>query len=646
MKGRGKDGLPPKRVVKGSTSKMNNVQSQVFRPVPFPQVTINDLFWAPRLRINREKTIPHIYAMCKETGRIDAYRLQWKPGMEKTPHQFWDSDVAKWIEAASYSLAGFPDPALEAVLDTVTALIASAQQQDGYLNPHYTLVEPDKRWTNLRHGHELYCAGHMIEAGVTHFQATGKSTLLNVVCRYADYIDTVFGTEPGKKRGYCGHEEIELALVKLYSVTGNQRYLRLSQYFIDERGRSPCYFDIEEAPDMHKLGREYHQAHLPVREQTEVVGHAVRAMYLYSAMADLAYIAEDQTLLQACKRLWDHLSSKRMFITGGIGSSMYNEGFSSDYDLPNDTAYAETCAAVGLVLWSHRMLQLECDARYADVMERALYNGVLSSVSQGGKTFFYVNPLASHGDLSRQAWFACACCPTNITRLLASFGHYVYSQNEREVAIHLYVQGAAHIHIQGQQVVLRQETHYPWDGHVTLTVALGQSATFALRLRIPGWCSKATIAVNNEPIDIQAMSENGYVKLERAWKHADTISLHLPMPVVRMYAYPDIEADSGLVALQRGPIVYCLESVDNDIPLHKFVLPRTSSLQADFESNVFEGVVTVAADALALDTSSWGNTLYRAESPEMYPARLKAIPYYLWSNRGISAMRVWMREHP
>ena len=621
---------------------MNDVQSQGFQPVPFSQVTINDLFWAPRLRINHEKTIPHIYAMCKETGRIDAYRLQWKPGMEKTPHQFWDSDVAKWIEAASYSLAVFPDPALEALLDTVTALIASVQQQDGYLNPHYTLVEPDKRWTNLRHGHELYCAGHMIEAGVAHFQVTGKFTLLNVVCRYADYIDTVFGTEPGKKRGYCGHEEIELALVKLYRVTGNQRYLRLSQYFIDERGRSPCYFDIEETPDMHKLGREYHQAHLPVREQTEVVGHAVRAMYLYSAMADLAYIAEDETLLQACKRLWDHLSSKRMFITAGIGSSRYNEGFSSDYDLPNDTAYAETCAAVGLVLWSHRMLQLECDARYADVMERALYNGVLSSVSQAGTTFFYVNPLASHGDLSRQAWFACACCPTNIARLLASFGHYVYSQSVREVAIHLYVQSAAHVHIQGQQLILRQETLYPWDGQVTLTVALAQPATFALRLRIPGWCSQATLSLNNEPIDIQPMSERGYVKLERTWQHADTISLHLPMPAVRMYAHPDIEADSGLVALQRGPIVYCLESVDNAIPLHKIILPRTSSLQADFERNVFDGVVTVAADALALDTSGWEHTLYRTESPEMYPARLKAIPYYLWSNRGISAMRVWM----
>ena len=422
---------------------MKNTVSQAFEPVPFSKVTIEDVFWAPRLHVNREKTIPHIYRMCKETGRIDAYKLDWKVGQEQAPHQFWDSDVAKWIEAASYSLATHPDPTLEALLDEVITLIASAQQPDGYLNPHYTVVEPDKRWTNLRHGHELYCAGHMIEAGVAHFQATGKATLLDVVRRYADYIETVFGTEPGKKRGYCGHEEIELALVRLYRVTGNSRYLRLGQYFIDERGQSPCYFDTEPTPDLHRLGLEYHQAHKPVREQTEVVGHAVRAMYLYSAMADLAYETGDETLLQTCKRLWHHLYTKRMFITGGIGSSMYNEGFSSDYDLPNDTAYAETCAAVGLVLWCQRMLQLECDAQYADIMERALYNGVLSSISQEGTTFFYVNPLANQGDLSRQEWFSCACCPTNITRLLASLGQYIYSQNEHEIAVHLYVQGAA-----------------------------------------------------------------------------------------------------------------------------------------------------------------------------------------------------------
>src|SRR5436305_308555 len=460
---------------------MQDTAYQVLKPVPFAKVRIDDAFWAPRLQTNREKTIPHIYRMCEETGRLAAYRLNWHPGMPQAPHQFWDSDVAKWLEAASHSLATHPDPSLDALLDAVIAGIASAQQPDGYLNPHYTIVEPDKRWTNLRHGHELYCAGHMIEAGVAHFQATGKPTLLNVVCQYADYIDTVFGTERGKRRGYCGHEEIELALIKLYRLTGNTRYLHLSQYFINERGRSPCYFDTEEAPDHHRLGREYHQAHLPVREQTEVVGHAVRAMYLYSAMADLAYETTDETLLQACKRLWNHLQSKRMFITGGIGSSMYNEGFSSDYDLPNDTAYAETCAAVGLVLWSHRMLQLECDAQFADVMDRALYNGVLSSVSQDGTTFFYVNPLASSGNIARQEWFDCACCPTNITRLLASLGQYIYAQNEQEENVHLYIQSSVQLNIQGRQVILRQETRYPWDEYVTLTLELEQPTIFAIR---------------------------------------------------------------------------------------------------------------------------------------------------------------------
>jgi len=620
------------------------MKNTVFEPVPFSKVTIEDVFWAPRLQVNREKTIPHIYRMCKETGRIDAYKLDWKLGQEKVPHQFWDSDVAKWIEAASYSLATHPDPMLDALLDEVIALIASAQQPDGYLNPHYTVVEPDKRWTNLRHGHELYCAGHMIEAGVAHFQATGKSTLLDVVRRYADYIDTVFGTEAGKKRGYCGHEEIELALVRLYRATGNPRYLRLSQYFIDERGQSPSYFDTEPAPDLHRLGLEYHQAHKPVREQTEAVGHAVRAMYLYSAMADLAYETEDETLLKTCKRLWHHLYTKRMFITGGIGSSMYNEGFSSDYDLPNDTAYAETCAAVGLVFWCQRMLQLECDAQYADIMERALYNGVLSSISQEGTTFFYVNPLANQGDLSRQEWFSCACCPPNITRLLASLGQYIYSQNEHEIAVHLYVQGVAYIHIQGQEVMLKQETRYPWNEQVTLTVEVEEPTTFALRLRLPGWCAEATLKVNGEPLDLHTVNENGYARIEREWRHSDHISLQLPMPLVRMYAYPEIAADVGLVALQRGPLVYCLESIDNNVPLHRLVLPRSSDLQSHYDEEMLGGAVVIGADAMALDTSGWDNLLYRPHPPGIYPATLTAIPYYLWCNRGAASMRVWMHE--
>ena len=623
---------------------MQDTAYQVLKPVPFARVTIDDAFWAPRLQTNREKTIPHIYRMCEETGRIAAYKLDWQPGMPQAPHQFWDSDVAKWLEAASHSLATHPDPSLDALLDAVIAVIASAQQPDGYLNPHYTVVEPDKRWTNLRHGHELYCAGHMIEAGVAHFQATGKTTLLDVITRYADYIDTVFGREPGKQRGYCGHEEIELALVKLYRVTDNTRYLHLSQYFIDERGQSPCYFDSESAPDPHKLGLEYHQAHKPVREQTEVVGHAVRAMYLYSAMADLAYETGDETLLHAVKRLWEHLYTKRMFITGGIGSSMLNEGFSSDYDLPNDTAYAETCAAIGLVLWCHRMLQLECDAQYADVMERALYNGVLSSVSQEGTTFFYVNPLANQGELTRREWFGCACCPTNITRLLASFGEYIYSQNEREVAVHLYVQGTAQLQIQGQTVTLRQQTQYPWHGHITFTIELEEPTAFALRLRIPTWCSEATLLVNGEPTNIYALSKNGYATLERVWKHSDQVSLQLSMPPLRMYAYPEITPDIGLVALQRGPVVYCLESTDNEVPLHRLLLPRMSSVQVYNDEDIFGGTVTLIADAIALDTSGWDKLLYRTAPPEAHCNTLKAIPYYLWCNRGASTMRVWIHE--
>jgi hypothetical protein len=323
---------------------------------------------------------------------------------------------------------------------------------------------------------------------------------------------------------------------------------------------------------------------------------------------------------------------------------MLNEGFSSDYDLPNDTAYAETCAAIGLVLWCHRMLQIECDAQYADVMERALYNGVLSSVSQDGITFFYVNPLANQGDLTRQEWFSCACCPTNITRLLASLGLYIYSQNEHEVAVHLYIQGTVQFNMQGQAIRLRQQTQYPWSELVTFTVELEEPMIFALRLRIPGWSSDAILLVNDEPIDVLALSKNGYVRIERTWKHSDQVSLRLPMPLVRMYAHPEIVANIGLVALQRGPIIYCLESFDNEIPLHRLMLPRTSIVQTQCDEDSFGGAITLVADAVALDVSDWNNLLYRTESPKRYSATLKAIPYYLWCNRGASAMRIWMHE--
>jgi DUF1680 family protein len=354
-----------------------------FSLLPLNNVTIDGGFWGPRLEINRQRTLPIEYKQCKDTGRIDAFRLDWKPGAGPAPHIFWDSDVAKWIEAASYALNSHPDAALEGVVDETIALIASAQQADGYLNTHFTVVEPGKRWTNLRDRHELYCAGHLIEAGVAHFQATGKRALLDVVCRYADHIAAVFGPGPAQKRGYPGHEEIELALVKLYRATGERRYLDLSLYFINERGSQPHYYDLEALERGEEPGKfrfktyAYMQAHLPVREQRQVVGHAVRAMYLYAAMADLAAETGDESLLQACEVLWEDLCLRKMYLTGGIGPSTDNEGFTGAYDLPNETAYAETCASIGLVFWAQRMLQSGCESRYADVMEGALYNGVL-----------------------------------------------------------------------------------------------------------------------------------------------------------------------------------------------------------------------------------------------------------------------------
>ncbi len=625
-----------------------NSMKKNYIPLMFTDVSIEDEFWVPRIRVNRECTIPLAYQQCRNTGRIDAFRLNWKPGLEPIPHIFWDSDVAKWIEAASYSLAAFPDSNLEALLDEVIALIVSAQQTDGYLNTHFTVVEPEKRWTNLRDCHELYCAGHLIEAAVAYFQATGKRTLLDTLCHYADHINRVFGPRPGQKRGYCGHEEIELALVKLYHATGEIRYLELSRYFVDERGRQPYYFDLEanaRGDDPSKFWGKtyaYMQAHVPVREQHKVVGHAVRAMYLYSALADLAGETGDRCLLTTCEQLWLHLCTRNMYITGGIGSSRHNEGFTADYELPNETAYAETCAAVGFVFWNHRMLQLECDSRYADEMERALYNGVLSGVSLDGERFFYENPLASQGNHHRQPWFDCACCPPNVARLIASLGQYVYAQNERELVVHLYVQGFGRFEIGGQKVKLRQETHYPWEGAVTIHLEMDRPMTFGLKCRVPGWCRSAHLSVNGEPIEITPLLERGYIRLERTWQPADQVELELAMPIERIYAHPDVRQNVGHVALQRGPLIYCLEEVDHSLPLHQIILPHETQLSRQFDANLLGGVAVITGEVLAADISDWNNILYRAQCTALKPCLLTAIPYYAWDNRQSGQMRVWL----
>ena len=612
----------------------------------FSSVTISDAFWAPKLRVNRENTLPIEYEQCKITGRIDAFRLDWKPGQPNPPHIFWDSDVAKWIEAASYSLSTHPDPQLDALLDEVIALIASAQQPDGYLNVHFTVVEPEKRWSNLRDWHELYCAGHLIEAAAAHFQATGKRSLLDVLCRYADYIAVVFGVGEGQKRGYCGHEEIELALVKLARVTGEEKYLALARYFVDERGRQPYYYTAEalargDAPEKFwARNYSYMQAHIPVREQREVTGHAVRAMYLYSALADL--LPADPSLRPALDALWQDVCLRKLYLTGGIGPSRHNEGFTYPYDLPNETAYAETCAAIGLAFWNQRMLQLDCDSRYADVIERALYNGILSGVSLDGKKFFYENPLASIGLHHRQAWFDCACCPPNLARILASLGEYIYSQSETALAVHLYVQGSAEARIGGHALTIRQETRYPWDGEVKIMFDLDAPFEFDLRLRLPGWCQHFHLEINDSLC--KAPLENGYLVIRRSWTASDVVRLELKMPVERIYANPNVRQDAGLAALQRGPVVYCLEAVDNSAPLEQIYLPREAAFTARFDADLLDGVVILSGEALAADPSDWRQSLYRSNPPRFSPIQIIAVPYYAWDNRQPGAMRVWLND--
>lgn len=620
-----------------------------FVPVSFTSVTVDDVFWAPRLETNRVSTIPYEYEQCKETGRIDGFRPDWMPGPGQTRHVFYDSDVAKWIEAASYSLATHPDPKLDRQLDEVIANIASCQQPDGYLNSYFVHVEPTKRWSNLRDLHELYCAGHLIEAAVAHYQATGKRSLLDVMCRYADYIGSVFGSEEGKKRGYCGHEEIELALVKLYHSTGEKRYLELGKYFVDERGRQPYYYHIEaeargdDPAQYHGRAYDYCQADKPLRDQREVTGHAVRAMYIYSAMADLAAEYGDATLMPALNSIWDSVTLQRMYVTGGLGPSASNEGFTTAYDLPNESAYAETCAAIGLIFWAHRMLQLDCDGKYADEMERALYNGALSGISLDGTRFFYTNPLASHGQHERQPWFGCACCPPNIARLISSLGEYVYGQSGQDIAVHLYVQGSAKLKMAGQDVILRQKTDYPWDGKVSIGLDIARPAAFGLRLRIPGWCRSWKLKVNGKPIAVKP--ELGYIRIERQWTGGDTVELDLSMPVERVHAHPKVQANVGRVALRRGPIVYCLEGIDNaGIPLDNVVLPKDAELTTAFRKDLLGGVIVVTGSAQYADGSAWDGALYRASAPKVRKCKITAIPYYAWCNRGKGEMAVWIRE--
>jgi DUF1680 family protein len=632
--------------------------TQVYRQVALSAVSITSAFWSTWIDTVRSITLPYQHEMLLSTGRIDALRGNWRPGSGPEPHIFWDSDVAKWIEAACYSLITQDDPALEAQVEEVVALLAAAQQEDGYLNTYFTVVKPNDRWTDLRDAHELYCAGHLIEAGVAHAQATGRNTLLDVVRRYADCIDRTFGREPGQLPGYPGHEEIELALVKLYRATGDQRYLKLSQYFLDERGTQPFYFE-EEAKRRGTVGyhghvppfdrresepemfREYNQSHLPVREQTKVVGHAVRAMYLFTAMADVAHETGDASLREACERLWRNLTTRQMYLTGGIGQTSVIEGFTHDYDLPNDSAYAETCAAIGLVFWAHRMTLLTGESRYVDVLERALHNAVISGMSQDGRRFFYSNPLESTGDVERQDWFEVACCPPNLARLLTSLGQYVYAVADGEIVVNLYVSGTVTTDLPSGSVSIRQHGDEPWSGDVAIDVEPDSLCRFTLSLRIPEWAGGAALELNGEPIAAEP-DDKGYVRIDRGWNPGDRLRLSLAMPVRRRYAHPRVRDDAGRVALERGPLVYCFEQVDNVEPLHALALPRTATVSVN-GGTTSPFVHLHARGSRAVD-EGWQDHLYRDDPPNAAVTELGAVPFFAWNNRGTGPMQVWIRE--
>ena len=623
---------------------------QQLTPLPFTQVQLHDAFWAPRMLANRSATLPAEYAQLESTGRLAALELAWQPGAGNPPHIFWDSDIAKWIEAAAYALAAQFDAQLDAQLDAVIARLARAQQPDGYLNTHFIVTERaglQRRWTNLRDSHELYCAGHLIEAAVAHFEATGKRTLLDVMCRYADCIDRSFGRGAQQQRGYPGHEEIELALVKLHRATGEARYLALARYFIDERGQQPHYFDGEarargEDPAQFRFTNyEYNQSHLPVRQQTVVTGHAVRAMYLYSAMADVANADGDAVLLAASQRLWRSVVDERMYITGGIGPAASNEGFTHAYDLPDETAYAETCAAIGMVFWNQRLLQFAGDGRYADVLERALYNGVLSGVSLDGLRFFYENPLASRGAHHRAEWFDCACCPPNIARLMAGVGGYFYSTAARSLWVHLYAAGTAAAQVNGATVRIAQHTQYPWDGRVELTIEPERPLRFALHLRVPGWCRRFTLAVNGKRVAVRA--RKGYVAVRRLWRTGDKLLLQLAMPVRLTRANPHVRQMAGRVAVERGPLVYCLEGTDHKhAELDDIALPLRARWTVVQRPQLLGGVAVLRTRGLA--AKPWRGGLYaEAQTTADQPVNITAVPYCVWDNRAPGEMRVWLR---
>jgi len=627
-----------------------------YTPVDHAKVDFSGGFWESWSNTILEVTVPTQHQRLDEEGFLEVLNFHLPPAPLVRPIQpsglsmqhFFDSDFGKWIEAASYTLKAHPNPELEEKIDEIVEQLARGQMADGYLNSWFIRREPEKRWTNLRDLHEMYSMGHLLEGAVAYFEATGKRRFLEVMLRAVDHIIDTFGAEPGKLRGYDAHEEIEIALIKLHGVTGDPRHLELAAFFVNERGQQPSYYDDEarrrgkDPSDYIFKDYSYSQAHMPVREQTQVVGHAVRAMYLFSAMADVAAATGDLQLFAAADRLFDNLTGRQLYVTGGLGPAHANEGFTREYDLPNASAYAETCAAVALAFWGHRMAQIELDGRFTDHVELVLFNGALSGISRDGEHYFYENVLESHGDNRRWKWHYCPCCPTNIARLIASLGSYFYTTKPDELAVHLYGANRAEAVLGDTVVQVSQATQYPWDGDIRLALSPAVPKRFALKLRIPGWCREARLSVNGA--FVPAETHKGYATIEREWRAGDEVRVSFAMPVERLYANPEVSEDAGRVALKRGPVVYCLEEVDNGFAPQRLRLAPGAAIETAYDPGLLGGAVTLSGSAVKAGDAGWGGALYRTAPSTLEPVPFKAIPYHLWANRAPGSMLVWLLE--
>ncbi|EMP0249635.1 TPA: glycoside hydrolase family 127 protein [Klebsiella michiganensis] len=645
--------------------------------VDLHKLKINDPFLGQYQQLVRDVVIPYQWDALNDrieeadpSHAIENFRIAaGRQEGEFYGMVFQDSDVAKWLEAVAWSLCQKPDPGLEKTADEVIELVAAAQCEDGYLNTYFTVKAPEERWTNLAECHELYCAGHMIEAGVAFFQATGKRRLLDVVCRLADHIDSVFGPGDNRLHGYPGHPEIELALMRLYDVTQEPRYIALVKYFVEARGTQPHFYDIEYekrgktsywntyGPAWMVMDKPYSQAHQPISEQPVAIGHAVRFVYLMTGVAHLARLSQDEGKRRDCLRLWKNMARRQLYITGGIGSQSSGEAFSSDYDLPNDTVYAESCASIGLMMFARRMLEMEADSQYADVMERALYNTVLGGMALDGKHFFYVNPLEVHPKSLkfnhiydhvkpvRQRWFGCACCPPNIARVLTSLGHYIYTPHDDVLYINLYVGNSVEIPVGNEALRLRISGNYPWQEQVKIVIDSSSPVNHTLALRLPDWCDKPQVTLNGAPVTQDV--RKGYLHISHLWQEGDTLQLTLPMPVRRIYGNPLVRHQAGQVAVQRGPLVYCLEQADNGEQLHNLQLPRDARFSAVEGKGIFARKILLQAPGYkqtAKDAENQALWHYDRAPSSRQPQVLTFIPWFSWANRGEGEMRIWVNE--